>query len=639
MPPRPATIYPIPTATVSLHVGPAAIVDEILGRYNHTEDTNKCSAQLRFIYLYVHKALPEPVYNEPADQSEMTPDDIRDILCVERKSEKALRLMAMFLSDVRNIFALTEAMSSGYRALWRKAIEEGSVKGKEVFRFIRHDRPDNNVPFYSHSWFEPIGWYSNYYYSRHPSIERTSLCIDPALRKYVIYGLYRDRLLDIKALERLPDGLSVFSDEEGALNAVARFDAIKASGLYTYKASKYALKELVALQQAMELKEFFPLGSEDRYRRFVRTRIMALLFQNFGNNGETGGRKPHEVIAAMSRPCAENRRPFVREALLPNIYGKYNTDCADLILTNLFGYVRDVIADLGKTQGWIPVTALGKICDLLLRTDQDLFQISYYTESQYARASSPGSRHTYFYKSDYTDFIYRPIMQGTLFTLAGLGMLELAYRPDAVDTSTFSPFCGAEFWRLTQLGRWVFGIEKEYNVRKETGTGQDFILDDRLPVIMLARADAPMRSLLDKFASPISAMRYRVTPATFLAGCNRRSDIEAKIALFKDFICAEPPQNWLDFFDTMLRQAVAVRSTYNKRYIPFDIDPADRELQQLLTTDSKLGEVAVCARGFRVFVYTGDIVEFRRLMASHGYLVDPDGRPASGTISPKKKYR
>ena len=148
----------------------------------------------------------------------------------------------------------------------------------------------------------------------------------------------------------------------------------------------------------------------------------------------------------------------------------------------------------------------------------------------------------------------------------------------------------------------------------------DFILDDRYLLVTLSNPDTSMRGILDRFARPVSANRYAVTAETFLRNCKDSGDIDRTISLIRNFVCPEPPDNWIEFFSRIRRQACAV-AVDDTDYEVFVIDREDKELQQYLAMSPEMREIAICAQGFRVLVELGNLPRFKELLRDKGYLL------------------
>ena len=96
--------------------------------------------------------------------------------------------------------------------------------------------------------------------------------------------------------------------------------------------------------------------------------------------------------------------------------------------------------------------------------------------------------------------------------------------------------------------------------------------------------------------------------------------MEGKIKIFRQFISNELPPLWEQFFETLLRHCNPLKEdkTAYKRYT---LDPNNRELVQLITTDPALRQIVIRAEGYRILVKNDDLKKIETQLKKHGYLL------------------
>ena len=96
--------------------------------------------------------------------------------------------------------------------------------------------------------------------------------------------------------------------------------------------------------------------------------------------------------------------------------------------------------------------------------------------------------------------------------------------------------------------------------------------------------------------------------------------MESKIKIFRQFISSELPPLWQQFFQSLLQHCHPL--TEDKiAYKRYTIDPQNRDLGQLITTDPVLREIVIRAEGFRIMVKNDDLKKFETQLKKHGYLL------------------
>lgn len=210
-----------------------------------------------------------------------------------------------------------------------------------------------------------------------------------------------------------------------------------------------------------------------------------------------------------------------------------------------------------------------------------------------------------------------PFIKGFLLLLASLGALEVAY--DNYDPESVSYCCSLRYVRLTPLGKYVLGLQKDYTPQI---SGERFfeVNPDDLIVRSISE-DNPYEALLTDIATPIGRHRYKVTFGSFLANCTKQSDIEEKISFFKKHVCKQPPQNWKDFFNTLLQYCHPLKMVNEEKYYIYQLKPQDKELQRLVSTDSYLRQYTKRGEDYLLLIETMHLREVINRLKTFGYLL------------------
>jgi hypothetical protein len=96
--------------------------------------------------------------------------------------------------------------------------------------------------------------------------------------------------------------------------------------------------------------------------------------------------------------------------------------------------------------------------------------------------------------------------------------------------------------------------------------------------------------------------------------------VESKIKIFRQFISSKLPPLWEQFFKQLIQHCHPLKEdkTSYKRY---QLDPENRDLVQLITTDPQLRQLVIRAEGYRIMVKTEDFTKFETQLKKHGYLL------------------
>ena len=118
--------------------------------------------------------------------------------------------------------------------------------------------------------------------------------------------------------------------------------------------------------------------------------------------------------------------------------------------------------------------------------------------------------------SNIIEQLSEPFVKAMLFVLATFGIVEIAYRePQKGDKSYYD---GLQYVRLTELGKYVLGISKDYTLNVTNDKGPAFELDDQRLLIKVADSKSPFIPMLKEFAVLVTPSLYRVDYDIFLMG-------------------------------------------------------------------------------------------------------------------------
>lgn len=374
------------------------------------------------------------------------------------------------------------------------------------------------------------------------------------------------------------------------------------------------------VSRMVSLNEFFPhsLNKEDND---LRTRMALTLFTLYGTN---------TLMRSRESALSLSPQDMVRE-LMPHVM-YYSHHLTHLILPMLskvltaftqFSYVSQIIKEilgilttLGEDSRWMSYELLE---DRLREKEVNEMLCTFVKPKLMEEndiTNTRSDKHVT-HATIYTQ-VGRPYIQGVIFALASIGIVEIAYQP--VEEDSPSPYDGLEYLRLTPLGRYALKITDTYTTTNSTESLKYFELsDDKLLIRALGDAN-PYESMLNDISNPIGNHRYVVTPASFLRNCHTPFNIAHKIETFRQFIEKKPPQIWEKLFDEMLDNVGKVTKS-PEVYSVYEIDRTDLRLHEIISTDPTIRSISRRAENYILLVESGKYSVFRERLKSYGYLV------------------
>lgn len=614
-------LLPLPTIEKIIYAGKRDYIEPVIEELMQYRPGYP-SRLLHFVFIDSGLVAPKVDWSAYDGDPLFTDEQLWRVACgVSKESAAVMRALAVFLSDVRNIRWLVNRLPDKERALWRKCLINGSVKEKEVRAALNVGGPQETFmdnPRYS--WLYPTSWSIQQarwsWGSRKPELE---FVIDSVIRPYLVAVFFPDAS-DFPRLETLPEGLTTFGDENGAIRGVARYEAVAGAGMFDSISSNVTMAVVRKVSAAMELKEFFPDDGGNKYKVMARGRIVANLLSGLSKVDDLSSMSGAERWRYAVNNVAQTVPDIVRRALMPQLRGKFAHTSFDYSAYDIVKTVMRMIGRQSDGGRWVEAKGFIDFFKLLYGDQADVMLIDNYGFDRCdvnVKSGSDGKSHRVALDERFM-YLIVPLIQGTVFMLAAAGALEVAF--DSREPVSCSPFGGLRYWRLTRLGRFVLGLDSRYESEVEISSVNDFVLDDSHLVITVSNVHTSMRGLLDRFAKPVSATRYAVTPSTFLRHCRNINDINRTIGLIRDFVCTDPPKIWIEFFEEMRRRASAV-SEDTSDYMVYRINPADKELQRYLAMSPEMRDLAICAQGFRVLVEMANDARFRELLLARGYLL------------------
>ena len=133
--------------------------------------------------------------------------------------------------------------------------------------------------------------------------------------------------------------------------------------------------------------------------------------------------------------------------------------------------------------------------------------------------------------------------------------------------------------------------------------------------------DYPVHIKLDTGMHRLGFVPSEIEPLLdFLKNCKTKRDVADKVDFFHQYICAEPPGVWTDFFRTIEQRCDPLKAP-NESYSVYMVDAADTYLISLLTTDTVLKGIVIRAEGYRILIPSSKRSTFVSRLKSFGYLL------------------
>ncbi|MDE6116954.1 MAG: hypothetical protein K2G33_05535 [Duncaniella sp.] len=553
-------------------------------------------------------------------------DTFEEILArTSTKKGDYVSFLSRFFSDPSNRTMYFNSLSPELIAVWREiernyyvsATKVNGLLGKdcvissEKSYYYGYSRDESYIP--ETGWFTAVisgGW----------SRKETSFSLSPILRKYLLPYLPSNSA-DDKGLDELPDeNLTVFDGEKDTLAAIPLIRNLFMNGTLQMGKTRIPATSLKNMSKMLDLKEFFA-EAEDKDDKEIRTRFLLTAFALYGSNTLMRTRTvamsmtSHELIHEML-PHIMYYSHHLTNMILPMLSKIYTAFTQFSYVSQAFTQVRNAVSEKCADNKWHSYDSL----ETLVRKHENNEFICTFVKPKLMEENDISNTRTgnYITHSNIYAEVGLPFLQGIIFTMAALGMVQIAYYP--TESYEPSPYQGLNYIRLTALGRYALGLDKEYVAEGNREEEQLFELSDEKLIIRSLSEANPYESMLNDIANPIGNHRYAVTTSSFLRSCTSVINITQKISTFRQLISPKPPENWEKFFKQLKDNTGKVTKTAGV-YMIYEIDPSDLRLHEIIATDPTVRKITRRAENYLLLIESGKFALFRERLKTYGYLV------------------
>ncbi|MCI9286132.1 MAG: hypothetical protein HFJ91_10195 [Muribaculaceae bacterium] len=417
------------------------------------------------------------------------------------------------------------------------------------------------------------------------------------------------------------DGEKLFSSELQTLTLMPVMQTLYNNGKLQKGRYKVTATTLRLQAKALPFDEFFPASTDKALKNLRGTLCSTLYCDNMLNN--KGGKvmtpqPPHEAvreIAGMIRSSTSIIYPLLCDLNLSKCHHamlSYETfsQLADNVITALTTHAAG--------EEWL--TTDGFINYFRSNPDRlmSLLPLNFMEMQEYTFSNNFSGLTVYPNNEIHTVGI--PFAMSILAIFASLGIVEIIYAtalPKTLKVNT--PFEAIRFVRLTPLGRYALKLTDSYTPAI-SDSDPYFELDSERLLIRALRDNNPYEVFLKDYAESAGGRRYKVTPASFLEGCDNVRDITYREEQLRRLVGVDFPPVWDNFFKELTERASSIKPC-DTRYYVFDVNPDDIGLQTLLTDDPELRSITRCAEGYVLLIPMREYDRFKERMKSYGYLL------------------
>ncbi|MCP4347177.1 MAG: hypothetical protein GY795_16825 [Desulfobacterales bacterium] len=430
---------------------------------------------------------------------------------------------------------------------------------------------------------------------------------------------------DLIPLDEIEKTHFVFEDNDQVIGQIKLFSGyIKQGNINFSKTGNILKNSLKQMAAYCGISEFYD-GPEDKTLEYVRTKLIIDFFMKAEQNDfyKNSADSVKQLFDAFFN--YRDFRKYESKDLLNYIKGRYYS------YSKREMQIRKSLADLLKVfpiSQWVSVENIIKYLfyrEIRLEpADMNTAKNYLFYNAKYEGSYYPSTMSVRITEDIYKEALVIPFIKAAMFLFASFGILDLAY--DLPENELLPGngrkylcvFDGLKYVRLTELGAYISGLTREYDVKIEEQEA-NIILDESRLIISLEGEDRLKQVCIEKFADKISSNCYRVDYNSFLKGCTSRYDIEQRTAILKDMVSSDLPGVWLDFLDEVSGkiEPLLPEKTMNVYKLK-----QNRELVSLFAKDEVLKEYVMKAENYHIVVDSKHVNKVKKRLEEFGYFID-----------------
>ncbi len=427
---------------------------------------------------------------------------------------------------------------------------------------------------------------------------------------------------DFVPVKNIPQALILFEDNDriiNVLNDLFAYFSIESNKIDTTKKIKQGQASKVC--KIFSINEFYQ--TDEKELNFVRTNFLMRL-ANLNLSIRNIQTSPQDNIKQLIIRILEGGFSIANGLMLwANGTSKLTDSSKDIIF---FKRITEYLAKI-PAQEWI---SYENFESYLTYRNEYKPAYSYYESDKIYYTVEPRDT-TKFYNDNRQDIsqknfldilIYQP-HKGTIFLLASLGILDIAYKiPDYSELgySVFSPYDELKYFRITPLGAYCLGITQSYTPKVEIAK-KGFDLDtENLFIVLNENCTPSQETILKEVGEKISYNRYKVSPASFMHSCDSVRKIDDKIQFFNTFVDENPPKIWSDFFNIIKANTNPMKRIDNITI--YKISAENKNLISLLASNADIRKLISIGDNYRILIEKTNLTKFKTLLKEFGYFLE-----------------
>lgn len=525
-------------------------------------------------------------------------------------------LLALIFSDPRNFHIYMNWLPKNAQQIWKDIVINNGISSKKMINEYNVYFPGLGTPSFEMTRetvtiFCFFSFYTYYISSQYfDKKEMYFFYLPSAIRSYMLSHFLPAEKYNFSTIKELPaeEGLLIYENKQEILSNIPYITGLQQQGYMSLGIKGNVTVSTVNLiTRRMEFSEFYTSIIKEA------ANLRAWLVLNIINKFDFTSQKAGTVDVSL-------RELFLK--YLPMDFG--------WLLPLLLGHVKGIrelnkLENPGAEEYLMVIQLLENLHGNEWMSVENMMHHSHYIHADlcplpydYMTRVGLKFRNETIYDDSYYEIITLPFVKSVLFLFASFGIIDIAHEEYSLGHDTY--FESIKYFRLTELGEYILGRKNNYNKGVQTEEEHYFEADDTNLIIRSIEPNNKYEKLLAEMSVPIGTSRFKVTHTSLLRPCKTPEDIENKINFFHRFVCAEPPQIWKEFFNSIKQRANPLEEV-TEEYRLFKLDSSNTDLIRLIAQDPQIKKYALKVENHYLLIKTSETNKVIERLKTYGYLL------------------
>ncbi|MDE5807706.1 MAG: hypothetical protein K2H76_06270 [Muribaculaceae bacterium] len=540
-------------------------------------------------------------------------------------------------SDLRNIYNLAKG-DERLMAAWKILLTSVEVSSQTIGTILGRELKIGRPTYWTYDYrpevlFSPasvIDSHTSYYNHNRSHTRVYSLSLYPSIRKGLVELFYGNSFLTPEVLKTLPEsGSYLIEDFEGGIAQELSFlSGLAMTGSIASASGVVTAARLKSIKKQWEFRNYcspFPEKDIDRMEQILNAYY---LFHSAGKKRKEDGLSSPDKFGNFVLNIFPTQLTGTRlTSFLPAFKG-FTKSWAGDVNTKVFTTIVTELL-LPSANGWMSMSNLKMryLCAPLVRkwsadNYNTLFTSSARGKHTLQRRDDSGASLAFLLQPiDWFNEIDFPFLISWIRFLCGAGLIALAIKKGwENDESQEKALQGIDYIRMTPLGKYVFGFDKKYEVKRASFTS-DIEVDARNGILTINSSGSPYAIFLSQICEPISSTRFHLTAKGLIKGCDNVEIVRNRISNLESLLDKKDKESLKHIFEEVERR-VNCKVPIDKEYMLLKLSPNLPALVELIMNNKTIRSKVVLAEQSMLMVEKTFYPRFKQICQENGFLFE-----------------